>query len=79
MSYSYFKLRKNLSNMHEIEFYYNEKKYSISYNGEGWYLTEYGNDVYQSFKSSNELLQNATIDNKSSKEIWKKVIVEFVF
>ncbi len=79
MNYRYSELEKDLSNMHEIEFYYNEKKYSISYNSEGWYLTEYGNEEYQSFKSSNELLQNANIDNKSLKEIWKKVIVEFVF
>ena len=79
MEYSYTELKEDLSIGHEVEFYYNQKKYSISHNDKGWHLTEFGESDYQSFQDSEELLEKATIKNKRLFKIWYDVKVESVF
>jgi hypothetical protein len=79
MEYSYHELKEDLSIGHELHFYYGKEKYSISYNHEGWYLTQYGNEEDQAFMNSEELLEKATIDNKSLEEIWKDIIIDVIF
>ena len=60
--YNYNELMEDISLGREVEFYHNQKKYSISQNTNGWYLTEYGNTQYQSFKTSDDLLSRAIIE-----------------
>jgi len=79
MKYSYLELKEDLSIGHEVEFLYNNEKYSISHNEKGWYLTRFSDNVYQSFNDSEELLEKALIGNKHIKEIWDNVVVESIF
>lgn len=59
----------------EVEFYYKGELYSISHNNEGWYLSKYGDEQYQKFMDYEELLENAVIDSKKTREIWNEVEV----
>jgi len=49
--------------------FYKNKDYWISYNNDGWYLND------QTFKDGQDLLDNATIDDKLLSEIFDDVIV----
>jgi len=79
MDYSYEELKSDLATGHEVEFYYNGHKYSISNNKFGWYLTKYYDENYQSFKTVNELLERGKINRKTLEEIWDEVDVETIF
>ena len=79
MDYSYEELKRDLKVGHEVEFYYQNHKYSISNNKDGWYLTKYFDENDQSFKTSQELLKNGRIDSKTLEEIWNEVKVETIF
>jgi hypothetical protein len=63
----------------EIEFYYRDKKYSFSHNEDGYYITEYNNDNFQSFDSPENLITNGTISGKFIRDIWKDVIIDVLF
>jgi len=74
MSYSYEELIQDLSIGLEIHFTYSGDKYSISNNAEGIYLTKYSEwERHQAFKNWRELLELATVDGKSIREIWDMV------
>ncbi|WP_055666121.1 hypothetical protein [Desnuesiella massiliensis] len=59
----------------EVEFYYKDELYSISHNTQGWYLSKYGNQEYQTFKDCEDLLENAVIESRELSEIWDEVRV----
>jgi len=65
----------------EIEFYYENNKYSISVCRDGiWYLTKYGDhENAQEFKSSMDLIHNATIDNILIKEICENFEIDVIY
>lgn len=79
MNFSYEQLKAYLSQGREVEFYYNNKKYSISNNHDGVYLTEYHNPVHQDFKTDTELLENGKIQGLSIRDIWDDVIIDVLF
>lgn len=79
MVYSYLELKDDLKIGHEVEFLYNNRKYSISHNADGWYLTEFFMENYQSFDSYEELLEKGTINQMRLEEIWNDVIVKTIF
>lgn len=80
MNYTFKNLLDDLAIGHEIEFYYDGEKYSISHNKDGWYLTKFTDwKNYQSFKGYMDLIDNANLGNKKIKDIWKDVKVESVF
>ncbi|MFT8352731.1 hypothetical protein [Clostridium saccharoperbutylacetonicum] len=79
MKYDFTDLKEDLSIGHEIEFTYNENKYSISNNSNGWYLIKYGDEDGQSFDNYEQLIENAVIDSKNLEEIWNNVVVNNVF
>lgn len=57
----------------EFQFYYLDESYWISQNDEGLYLTRERDSNSQSFKTTDELFEKGTIDNKKIKEIWDKI------
>lgn len=77
--YSYEELIDDLTIGHEIEFFYNNEKYSISNNDRGWYLTKFNSDEYQTFNNADDLLKNAKIDSKPLIEIWELIKVETIY
>ncbi len=77
--YSYKELKYDLEMGHEVEFFHMKKKYSISNNKDGWYLTRYYDENYQPFKTVQELLEYGRITGKSLEDIWDQVQVETVF
>ena len=79
MDYSYASIKAEILSGRELHFFYKKKQYSISYNHEGWYLTEFYNPHDQAFKSAEELLSAAKIDGKNLEEIWKDIEVDFLF
>jgi len=78
--YSFEELKADLDIGHEVEFYYQEDRYSISCNKEGWYLTKfYDSESHQAFKTHEELLESGTIKSKNLKEIWNQVKINIIF
>ncbi|ATH91770.1 hypothetical protein ACH95_23295 [Bacillus glycinifermentans] len=57
----------------EFQFYYLDESYWISQNEEGLYLTRERDSNSQSFKTTDELFEKGTIDNKKIKEIWDEI------
>lgn len=72
MDITYEELKELLLIGHEIEFDYNNKKYSINCGQDYWYLTEYYNKN-QEFNTTEELLEKGGIEGRSLKEIWGNV------
>ncbi len=60
----------------EYNFYYEGKEFWISKNSEGNYLTEVDGET-QTFKSSDDLLNNAKINGKYILDIWKDIKEQF--
>ncbi|MCL2020235.1 MAG: hypothetical protein FWG70_10835 [Oscillospiraceae bacterium] len=79
MNFSYNLLRKYLKRGHEVEFSYSDKEYSFSHNEEGWYITEYNNPDYQTFKTANDLLLNGKINGVSIENIWGDVVIDAIY
>lgn len=73
MRYTYEELIEDLEMGMEVEFFYNQRRYSISHNTKGWYLSQYGEERYQTFHDYEELLENAVIESKKLDEIWHEV------
>ncbi|UOY88645.1 hypothetical protein [Bacillus glycinifermentans] len=57
----------------EFQFYYLDESYWISQNEEGLYLTRERDSNSQPFKTTDELFEKGTIDNKKIKEIWDEI------
>ena len=79
MVLDYGTMKSYLGQGREIEFCYNNNRYSFSHNSKGWYITEYNNSDYQTFKTSEELLKRGAIDEKPIAMIWPNVTIEAVF
>lgn len=60
----------------EYNFHYKDKEFWISQNSDGNYLTEVGGET-QAFKNSEDLLNNARINGRSIREIWKEIKDQF--
>ncbi|MFD1425583.1 hypothetical protein [Kroppenstedtia sanguinis] len=73
---SYDDLVEILSCGREIEFIFNETKYSITHISEGFSLCRYNTYETQDFRCYKELLEKARIDGRRLVEIWKDVRVE---
>ena len=78
VTYTYEMLVNDLALMHEVEFQYDGKQYSLSHGEEGFFLTEYY-DKTQTFASYEELLQKGRICEKTLKEIWGLVEITAFF
>lgn len=57
----------------EFSFYYNGKKYWISQNKSGRYLTKVEGSETQEFRSTDELFQLGSVEGKSLLEIWDQI------
>lgn len=79
MNYKFEDLRADLAIGHELDFFYEGQKYSISANESGWFLTRYNDQTDQSFETYDDLLQNATIDSKHLKEIWDQIVIDYIY
>ena len=79
MGFSYEMLISHLRQNREIEFFYGNNKYSISNNVNGYYLTEYGKQDYQTFHTIDDLLANGMIANQPIHNVWKDVIIDVIF
>ncbi|ASJ54181.1 hypothetical protein BP422_11870 [Brevibacillus formosus] len=75
---SFNELKDCLSMGREIEFFFKDVRYSICNTPNGWILSEFYGD-YQTYPSSSELLQNATIDGFNLKQIWDQVDIDIIF
>ena len=78
MEISYTELEKYLQQGREVEFFYNEKKYSFNHSHVGWHLTEYYN-ISQDFKNVKDMLKYGRIEGKSIKKIWDDVEIDCLF
>lgn len=78
---SYNDLIEYLGQHREIEFYYNNNKYSISWGDDyNCYLTKFGDaDNEQGFKTQFELLDKCLVDQKHLKDIWQNVKIDMIF
>lgn len=79
MNYSFQELTKDLEMGHEVEFWFQNNKYSISHDKNGWYFTKFGDELYQTFTDHSLLLKNAKVGAKTIKNIWNEVKVESIF
>lgn len=57
----------------ELNFYYNNIEYWISYDDDVYYLTDATNKISQEFKTPEQLFENGTIEAKRIKDIWNDV------
>lgn len=80
INYSYDHLRNDVTQGHEVSFFFNSNRYSISRgeNGE-WYLAKSNDPNYQIFNSPEDLLSNATVDGNTLQTIWDQVEVDVIF
>lgn len=79
LKYTFKELSNDLETGHEVEFWFQENKYSISHNKNGWFFTKFGDETYQTYPDHVSLLENTKIGSKSIKDIWNDVKVESVF
>ncbi len=70
-------MKESLEYGEEYSFMYNNKKYWISQNDNGNYLTNATDEETQEFKNSNDLLVYGRIENKSLKDIWDDIKEQF--
>lgn len=64
----------------EIEFSYQQKRYSISFSGGKCYLTEYYNDKNeQEYNCIKDLIKYATIEKKHLIEIWENIDIIAIY
>ena len=61
----------------EFLFEYCGKRYWISQNSNGCYLTRESDGYSQDFKSAKDLFDNARIDGKTLLQIWKEIEAQF--
>lgn len=73
----YKNMEKSLEYGEEYGFIYQNKKYWISQNEQGNYLTNATDEETQEFKNSNDLLEHGRIENKSLKDIWDDIKEQF--
>ncbi|MDN4620155.1 hypothetical protein QCD85_18725 [Paenibacillus sp. PsM32] len=57
----------------EFSFYYQDNRYWISSNNDGYYLTREKDSFSQSFHTSKELFDLGEIEGKSFKEVWNVI------
>lgn len=62
----------------EIEFDYNGVNYFKSSDDKGYYIWSEKDDSCQYYSSPEELLEKATLDGKSLKELWDKIHIQFL-
>lgn len=79
MEYSFEEFIEDINMGREIEFVYNNIMYFITYNKKGWLLINSVDKKNQCFANSNELLQNAKIDNYNLIELWDKIKIDTVY
>ncbi|MCY8343500.1 hypothetical protein [Bacillus haynesii] len=65
--------KERIELVEEFKFYYLDESYWISLNEESLYLTREMDSNSQSFKTTEELFEKGTIDNKKIKKIWYKI------
>ncbi|GAA0352354.1 hypothetical protein [Bacillus horti] len=79
MKYTFEELVKDLEMGHEVEFWFEDNKYSISHNENGWFFKKFGDEFFQTYTDPSSLLAKVKVDSKSLKEIWNEVKIESVF
>ncbi|MCY9277423.1 hypothetical protein [Bacillus haynesii] len=65
--------KERIELVEEFKFYSLDESYWISRNEESLYLTREMDSNSQSFKTTEELFEKGTIDNKKIKKIWYKI------
>lgn len=75
---SFDQLKTYLDMGHEIEFFFQSRRYSITNVSDGWILSEFYGD-YQTFSDPTELLDRAVIDGSKLEQIWGLVDVDIIF
>lgn len=73
----YKQMTKSLDYGEEYSFIYKNKKYWISQNESGNYLTNSTDKHTQEFKNSDDLLKYGRVDNKSIEDIWEDIKEQF--
>jgi hypothetical protein len=69
LSYSYEDLKRDLGFDQPVSFSFQDHIYHINEHSNQWHLSDYEFDL-QSFSTTEELIQLATLDGKSLEEIW---------
>lgn len=69
LNYSYEDLKRDLGFDNRVSFSFQDHIYHINEHSNQWHLSDYEFDL-QSFSTTEELLQQATLDGKSLEEIW---------
>jgi hypothetical protein len=60
----------------EYNFYIDDEEYWISHNLDGYYVTRVKDSYTQEFKTSDELFENARINDKTILQLWN-IIKEY--
>jgi hypothetical protein len=68
-----------ISHGRELEFEINGKKYFISCDKAKKYVSLWNEQNEQSFNSVEELIENATIENRSFLFLWEKATLQYLF
>lgn len=72
LNYSYEDLKRDLGFDNRVSFSFQDHIYHINDQSNQWHPSDYEFDI-QSLSTTEELLQQATLDGKSLEEIWDNV------
>lgn len=79
MNYSFEEFTEDVNMGREIEFFYKNIMFFITYDSRGWLLIKTDNKATQYFLSADDLLTSATIDSQNLIDLWNEIKIESVY